>query len=162
MVSNFRPRRQVPRLKLLPNASGCFVCGRDNAAGLKLRFQADAGGVCVQFMPDLRHQGFGGVLHGGIVAAVLDDALWYAIYSATGKATMTAELTLRYKKSVPCDAMLTVRGELVADKRRLFAARGGIYSLLGELLAEASGTFLPAPPELASRLAAELAGAAPG
>jgi len=146
---------------LLPNSSGCFVCGRDNPIGLKLRFTATADGVEGQLTPGPSYQGFGSVLHGGVVAALLDDALWYAIYRSTGAATMTAELTLRYKKSVPCGEPITVRGRLLENRRgRLFTAHGSIYDAAGALLAEATGSFLAAPPELAQRLVREF-GATP-
>lgn len=146
----------MPRLDLLPNASGCFVCGRDNPIGLKLRFTAAEVGVEAKVTPGPEYQGFGGVLHGGVIAALLDDALWYAIYRATGVATMTAELSVRYKRSVPCGEPVTVRGALQENKRgRLFTARGGIFDAAGTLLTEATGSFLAAPPELAERLVRE-------
>ncbi len=141
---------------LLPNSSGCLVCGRDNPIGLKLRFAATAAGVAAQVTPDPQYQGFSGVLHGGMVCALLDDALWYAIYQATGVATMTAELTTRYKRPVPCGEPITVRGRLRENRRgRLFTAEGGLYDAAGTLLAEGSGSFLAAPPGLAARLVSE-------
>lgn len=139
------------------SSSGCFVCGRDNPSGLKLSFRPDGDGVSVTARPGAAYQGFGGVLHGGIVAALMDDAMWHAIYHATGKLTMTAELTVRYKAPVPADAALRVRGQLVQNRKgRLFTAQAGIYDAGGTLLAEASATFLPAPAQAAERLAAEL------
>src|SRR3989442_13903180 len=53
----------------------CFVCGQRNPNGLHLVFQLDQNTIVADFQPREEHQGFPGVIHGGIVAAVLDEAL---------------------------------------------------------------------------------------
>jgi hypothetical protein len=58
----------------------CFVCGQRNPFGLQLVFYQEQNAqqgetVVSDFRPKVEHQGFPGVIHGGIVAAILDEAL---------------------------------------------------------------------------------------
>ena len=53
----------------------CFVCGQRNPYGLQLVFRLENNSIVAEFQPREEHQGFPGVIHGGIVAAVLDEAL---------------------------------------------------------------------------------------
>ena len=62
-------------MKKQPNSQMCFVCGMENPIGLKLAFYEDEGGrVIAHFTPREEYQGYPGVLHGGIIAALLDEA----------------------------------------------------------------------------------------
>ena len=50
-----------------PNSRYCFLCGRENPIGLKVSFyEDDRRRVIARFTPREEHQGFPGVLHGGI------------------------------------------------------------------------------------------------
>lgn len=131
----------------------CVVCGAENPVGLKVRFAPAEGGVSALVRAQQHFQGFTGVLHGGLVCALMDDAMWWAIYATHGAVTMTAEITVRYKAPVPVDANLTVRAEVAAVRgKRLFLTAGRILDPGGQVLAEASGKFMAAPPELAAQL----------
>lgn len=131
----------------------CVICGRENPVGLKVRFTATEGGVAAQVSAREHFQGFPGVLHGGLVCALMDDAMWWAVYAAHQIVTMTAEITVRYKEPVPVAAELTVRAQVVqARGKRLFTAGSQVIGPDGKLLAEATGKFLAAPPELAAEL----------
>ena len=65
-------------MKPLPHTYSCFVCGESNAAGLKLRFETDGRIVRTRFHPRPEHAGFKGVVHGGIIATVLDEVMVWA------------------------------------------------------------------------------------
>ena len=54
---------------------GCFVCGVRNDAGLKLQFRREDDLVVAEFLPQTQFQGFPGVVHGGILASLLDETL---------------------------------------------------------------------------------------
>ena len=77
----------------------CFVCGEKNPAGLKLRLRTDPkrgeSAAEVTFAEDF--QGWAGIVHGGLVATVLDEALIYAA-AAKGLKCVTGEITVRYVK----------------------------------------------------------------
>ena len=134
----------------------CLVCGRENAAGLRVVYHAGGGRSRAEVTPPARFQGFNGTLHGGAVAALLDDAMWYAAYSA-GLFTMTAELAVRYRRPAPVERPLRVEGRLVARRGRLAELAAELRGPGGEVLAEATGKFLAVPEEVQRRLGAPTA-----
>ena len=88
------------------------------------------------------HQGHTGWVHGGVVAAVLDEALGRALISAhPGRLMVTARLELRYFKAIAIGERVTIRGEIVSDRRHL--ATGVCQVLIGDgaVAARADGTL---------------------
>jgi len=126
----------------------CFVCGQRNPFGLHLVFRQESGSIVADFQPREEHQGFPGVLHGGIVASVLDEALGRtSLLGGHPVWTMTGKLEVRYRRYVPYGPLLRVRATLESERRRMFQAKG-VLTLAddeGAILAEASGIFLPLP-----------------
>jgi len=127
----------------------CFVCGQNNPFGLHLVFRLEQDAVVADFQPREEHQGFPGVIHGGIVAAILDEALGRtSILTESPEWTMTGRLEVRYRRYVPYGPLLRVRARLGTHRRRMLQA-SGVLTLAGDesvVLAEAQGTFLPLSP----------------
>ena len=124
----------------------CFVCGQRNPFGLHLVFQQEGQSIVADFQPREEHQGFPGVIHGGIVAAVLDEALGRtSLLGVHPEWTMTGKLEVRYRRYVPYGPLLRVRATLESERRRMLQARGVLTLAEDEdaILAEASGIFLP-------------------
>ncbi len=132
------------------NYQRCFVCGHRNPYGLHLFFRLDQNTIVADFQPREEHQGFPGVIHGGIVAAVLDEALGRTSFLGDNQEwTMTGRLELRYRRYVPYGALLRVRASLDSERRRMLQA-SGVLTLANDesvVLAEAHGTFLPLSPD---------------
>ena len=81
-----------------------MLCGDHNPLSLRLDFRPDAeGGVRADLQGGARLQGYDGILHGGVVAALLDAAMTHCLFHH-GVVGLTAELRVRYLKPVPCDA----------------------------------------------------------
>lgn len=115
----------------------CFVCGPRNESGLMARFETDAekrSAVCRLVVP-ARFQGWRQMVHGGIVATLLDEACIYACRAGGGN-FVTGEIRVRYRQPVPVDTPLTVRAEVVGGRRRLLEARA-LLEIAGEVHAEA-------------------------
>ncbi|MGB8346391.1 MAG: PaaI family thioesterase [Ktedonobacteraceae bacterium] len=128
----------------------CFVCGQRNPFGLKLVFRLEENSIVADFQPRAEHQGFPGIIHGGIVAAILDETLGRtSILAARPEWTMTGRLEIRYRRSVPYGPMLRVRAALGSQRLRMIQASGVITLAADEqiILAEARGTFLSLPEE---------------
>jgi acyl-coenzyme A thioesterase PaaI-like protein len=124
----------------------CLVCGTENALGLHARFlELDNGDVVGVFTPRPEHQGYPGRLHGGIVAAILDETIGRAV-NAIGPGTwgVTAELTVRYRAPVPVDREVRVVGRITRDAGRLFEGHGEIV-VDGKVAAEARGKYVRLP-----------------
>ena len=67
-----------------PNASMCFVCGRDNPIGLHMQFFDDGEGMVMSKVTPADHfEGYPGVLHGGVLATILDEWLVVRQWSKT-------------------------------------------------------------------------------
>lgn len=134
-------------MKKQPNSQMCFACGLENPIGLKMAFyQDDEGRVVAKFTPGDEHQGYPGVVHGGIVTALLDEVLG-RVPIAAGRWMVTGRLNLRFRRPIPVGETLTIVGEAVNWKKRVLEARGEIRLADGQVGAEASGIFLEIPAE---------------
>lgn len=132
------------------NSSQCFVCGVNNPVGLHLKFyQPTTGEVTADFLPPEHFQGYPGVLHGGIVATILDETAGRSLMGlASPRLMFTAKLEIKYRKNVPVGSPLVARGKAGNSRGRTAEAWSGIYNPAGELLAEAQVLLvdIPNPP----------------
>ena len=129
----------------------CFVCGQKNPYGLHMVFRLEDETVVADFQPQEEHQGFPGVIHGGIVAAVLDEALNRTTMLSTHPTwTMTGRLEVRYRRYVPYGPLLRVRASLGTERGRMIQASGTLTLAKNEqvVLAESQGTFMALTPAL--------------
>lgn len=129
----------------------CFACGQRNPFGLQLVFRLENDTIVADFQPREEHQGFPGVIHGGIVAAVLDETLGRtSILSENPEWTMTGRLEVRYRRYVPYGPLLRVRASLGKQRRRMVQATGMLTVAEDEqtILADAQGTFLSLTPSV--------------
>ena len=134
-------------MKKQPNSQMCFVCGLENPIGLKMAFYEDEEGrVVAKFTPGDEHQGFPGIVHGGIVTSLLDEVLGRVAIAAE-RWVVTGRLNIRFRRPVPVGETLTIVGEVVNWKKRTLEARGEIRLSDGQVGAEATGTFLEIPSE---------------
>jgi uncharacterized protein (TIGR00369 family) len=114
----------------------CFACGRDNKIGLKLKFNQDGEGVKAEFTPGEQYQGWPGVVHGGIICTMLDEALGYAA-GFQGLYAVTAKMDVQYKKPAMVGKMLFVSARVSSLSGRDVRSEGQITSEDGTLVAEA-------------------------
>lgn len=119
----------------------CFVCGPENPDGLHASFECAEGRATGRYLPRPEHQGYQGISHGGILAALLDESMVYAAVTL-GHWVTTAEMTVRYTKPAPTGQPLTVHAEVVQRQRRLVNCRAEIRSEDGQVLATATGKLL--------------------
>ena len=141
-----------------PNARMCYVCGRDNPAGLGMDFYDDGEGMVKSIVTPADHfQGYPGVLHGGVVAAILDEVVGRSTMSTDHhRFMMTVNMTVQYRHPVPIGQELIAVGKVVRLKGRLGKAEGQIILADGTVACEAQLTLANMPAELAdeARLAA--------
>lgn len=119
----------------------CVACSAAHPAGLRLRFEvAEEGRVRARFHCAALLQGYRGVLHGGIIASVLDAAMANCLF-ARGEAAVTAEMTIRFHRPVPTGRPADVSAWVSSDLCPLFLVEAEL-SQDGEVLASASAKFL--------------------
>jgi len=116
----------------------CFVCGPENSRGLQAKFEMDPERLrshCQISLPG-DFQGWQDVVHGGMLATLLDEASIYACRTIAPRC-VTAELSVRFKKPVPVDTPLEINAEVVEQKKRVFLVEASIV-INGIVHAEAS------------------------
>lgn len=120
----------------------CFVCGQANPRGLRLLFRAaEDGGVSAEWRPPEDLEGFEGIIHGGIVSTVLDEAMSKAVMASGWKA-LTCELRVRLRRPVRPGTALRVRERVTGQRRRRISAEAALEDARGEEYARAWGVFL--------------------
>jgi acyl-coenzyme A thioesterase PaaI-like protein len=147
-------------LRLQPNSNNCFVCGLDNPYGLKLKFfERKSGEVISEYTVPEQFQGYPGVVHGGVVAAMLDETAGRALMGGDPPRFMyTARLDLRFRKKVPVGQPLKLVGRMNMSKGRTAKASSFIYDSSGSLLAEANALLIDVPEEVVSSVDLEALG----
>ena len=135
-----------------PNSRHCFVCGVESPVGLHLHFyESTPGEVTVDFTAPEGYQGYPGILHGGITAAILDEAAGRSFMGtdpAASKFMYTAQLNIKYKKKVPIGQPLKIVGRQGKRMRWTAEAHAAIYDADGILLAEATAILVDLPEQL--------------
>jgi uncharacterized protein (TIGR00369 family) len=120
------------------NSDGwCFACGAANPAGLHLEFEE---GYETYFETRPEHTGYAGIVHGGLIATVLDEVA--ARYTwVRGEPAVTAKMELRFRQPVRVGERLRVKCQLTGSKGRLTFAQTTAFNEQGELVAEAKVTL---------------------
>lgn len=142
----------------LPNYSRCFVCGHGNPRGLNVRFDSDGTMVWTEIVPADEQMGYHGLVHGGVLSALLDECMGWAACVRRGVFFLAAELTVRFQKPVPLHGKLRVEGQILSEHRRLCECEGRVLDQDGAVLVTGRGKFVPLSPEETRRIIAHLTG----
>ena len=122
----------------------CLLCGDRNPDSLGLSFRANEAGIIsarVRAHPGL--QGYDGILHGGVIGALLDEAMTHCLFHHGVKA-VTGELWVRFLKPVPCQADLDLKAWLSSQRPPLYRVKAElVYEQ--QVVARAEAKFMPCP-----------------
>jgi acyl-coenzyme A thioesterase PaaI-like protein len=129
-------------MKRLRDDQSCYVCGKKNPIGLAVDFEIDKDARTSKavFIPSDAHQGYQGIVHGGIISSLLDEAMAKLAFTV-GIPAMTAEITVKFKASAAPGQKLFITGRLTQETGRLILAEAKIEQGL-RVIAEASGKLL--------------------
>src|SRR3989338_2550066 len=125
----------------LYNDNYCFVCGKKNKIGLKMEFENKRRKNKTVYTPKKEHQGYKDVVHGGILATVLDEAMTRLGYEL-GLNTVTARIEVDLKKPAYINEKLFLEGEIIEEKERKVLAKSVAKNADGEIVAEAKGVLV--------------------
>lgn len=100
-----------------PSSRSCFVCGRDNGVGLKMVWDnhPEEGEIRAMVTVSEEFNGYPGVVHGGIVAAVLDETGGRTVLldGTPDDLMVTVKLDVGYRLPTPTGVPLLVVGRLL-------------------------------------------------
>jgi uncharacterized protein (TIGR00369 family) len=119
------------------------VCGDENPRGLDVRFEVEAGVVSTRFVPQVDHTGYRGRVHGGVLSALLDEAMGWAPCVLMKRFCVAVELRIRFLKPVPIGRAVRVEGVMTADRGRLWESAGEIRDEEGQVYARGTGKYFP-------------------
>lgn len=136
-----------------PNANMCFVCGRANPAGLHMQFYDNGEDtVSATFTPDERYQGYPEIVHGGILASILDEVVGrVAMIGDHHRFMMTVSLKVQYRHPVEVGTRLLAEGKVIRIRGRIGKAEGKIYLPDGTVACDAELTLADMPAEIATQ-----------
>ena len=129
-------------MKLESNGN-CFVCGKNNPNGLHLSFEVNKEKQTLKttFVASPTYQGWDGIVHGGILSTLLDEAMANLVYEL-GYQAVTASIEIRFKKPAPILEPLLLYGEVTEVSKRLIRAKAHIAQEDGAILATGTSTFM--------------------
>jgi uncharacterized protein (TIGR00369 family) len=129
-------------MKELKDNQRCYVCGKENPFGLKVRFSVDhnARTITGQFTPRREHEGWEGIVHGGIIVTLMDEAM-VKLAAHLGETAVSAEITVKFKAPAAPGEELVVTGRLTREANRLIEAEATVEKGL-VIVAEAKGKLL--------------------
>ena len=117
----------------------CFGCGQENPIGLKLNFQWDGKTASTEFIPTELYQGWPGVVHGGIVICMLDEAMsWVVLFE--GMNCVTARMQVKLKHPAAINEPLLISSSITRKTRKLAKTKAAISMKDGTLIAEGVAT----------------------
>jgi uncharacterized protein (TIGR00369 family) len=120
----------------------CFGCGPLNEEGLRMTFVPEDGVSFVEFEVPTRYQSWKGLVHGGIVALLLDEAVGWAAWHA-GHPGVTGKLEVRFRQPLRLGERVRITGRVEEIRRSLVRATGWIDRLVdGARIADASATLM--------------------
>ena len=131
----------LPRVSIDTDRSAglCFGCGQKNPIGLKLSFYRDGKMARAEFIPDKLYQGWRGIVHGGIIATALDEALSHAAHF-DGVECITAEMAVRFKRPAKVEEPLIITASITRKTRKLIETEAKAVLKDGTVVAEGTAT----------------------
>jgi len=125
----------------------CFGCGQKNPIGLKLDFRWDGRIARAEFTPTEFYQGWPGLVHGGIVICLLDEAMGYAALFEE-MVCVTAKIQVQLRRLTPINEPLLITSSVTRKTRKLVETRASIALKDGTLVAEGTATqFVASSPD---------------
>lgn len=142
-----------------PTSRYCFVCGRDNPASLGVRWRNDPGAKQVRAVVTVREEynGYPGIVHGGVVAALLDETAGRALMvdGDFERLWVTVKLDVTYRRPTPTGVPLTVVGWVEREDARRSMTAAEIRLAGGEVTARCKALITRPPEKLLKKWLAE-------
>lgn len=121
------------------------MCGPDHPSGLRIRFREQGAAVVGSFTPAREHQGYHGLMSGGLVAAIF-DCLHYRIPAAAGVlSAVTAKLEVQYRAPIRLGRRVRFEARLVHHRGRVWETSAVARLASGVVAAESTAVYVEIP-----------------
>ncbi len=125
----------------MEKANYCFVCSKTNPKGLHIDFHYLENGIAVaKFKLAREYEGYPGIAHGGILSAILDDAMGNVKY-LEGYVAYTIDMYVRFIKPSYIGEELTVRGWVKSVHLKIVSTEGDILDKDGNVKVRARAKY---------------------
>ncbi len=114
----------------------CFACGQKNPIGLKLHFNFDGDDYVTTLHVQPEHQGWAGIIHGGLLATALDETMARLLWENDLNA-ITGRLEVRYHEPVHIGDSLRIRARITRRRPPVIETAAEALNLQGATVAEA-------------------------
>ena len=126
---------------LLSSHRHCLMCGQDNPISFGLQFKKESEGcVSTRFTGNESMQGYDGIIHGGLLSALLDTAMAHCLLHENIEA-MTGELNVRFLDPVACNSTMDITAWIDSSLPPLYHLRSQIR-INNKIVCKAKGKFM--------------------
>ncbi|MDA8098287.1 MAG: PaaI family thioesterase [Nitrospiraceae bacterium] len=126
----------------LKDNEDCYVCGPKNSSGLRAAFTIDESAKTLRgsFTARPEHQGYQDIIHGGVIAALLDEAMVKLAWKL-GMPAVSAEITVKFKAPARPGDQLSIFAKITGESKRLIEAEAQIMRGM-VVIGEAKGKLM--------------------
>lgn len=119
----------------------CFACGKNNPIGLHLDFKFEGDKLMTKKILPHEYEGYKGIVHGGIVTTLLDEAMGNYIIKKYDENAVTGRIEIRYRHPTPIEQELTISAVQESQRRNIITMKAQIETADGTVTAEATAKF---------------------
>lgn len=134
-------------LQKLPGSPGCVICDNNGSnprsLALGIFWNPADQTVHIPCTPDETWCGYAKIVHGGLIASVLDEAMAWVVKQVCGDWAFTADYHIRYKAALEPGREYTAVARVTERNRRTITVQATCLDAAGNPVAQAEATFLP-------------------
>jgi acyl-coenzyme A thioesterase PaaI-like protein len=130
----------------------CFGCSPANLYGLRMRFTEEGEEILCSWEPETRFVGYGGILHGGIQAALHDEIASWVVMTKLSTAGFTERLETDFRRPVRIElGNILLKSRLDRMEGNKAFIRTSLFDGSGKLGSESLATYFTLPPHIARK-----------
>lgn len=120
----------------------CFGCSPANPIGLHMEFYEDGDDVVSYWKPSEHYQGWVGIMHGGILATLIDETCGWVVSRKLQTAGFTTRLDVSYKKPVhSSESSICVRAHITGQRHQMVFMKASLTNSKAEVCVEADVVY---------------------
>lgn len=120
----------------MQHVENCYGCGKGNPAGLKMTFTVHDDHIVGTLATDKNHAGPPQVVHGGVIAAAVDESFSVLVRQALKQDARTVRLKITYRQAAALGETLSVLARPKEETRKTFIVTAEV-SVNDQVVAEA-------------------------